>query len=197
MLVTDEFMEAVRDGAEFMLRSPKDGSERGKVDARSLFQKLVETRLATGEPYIIFIDQVNRSMPKHHRDLGLKVTTSNLCSEITLPTGRDHLGADRTAVCCLSSLNLETWDEWNGDKLFIEDVMRFLDNVLSRLYRPRARRDGPRQVQRRARALGRPRRDGLPQLPAGARPAVRGRHGQVVEPAASSSISAPRSTKPR
>src|SRR5512139_2538875 len=131
VLVTDEFMEAVRDRSEFMLKSPRDGSERGKVDARSLFQKLVETRLATGEPYIIFIDQVNRSMPKHHRDLGLKVSTSNLCSEITLPTGRDHLGADRTAVCCLSSLNLETWDEWNGDKQFIEDVMRFLDNVLS------------------------------------------------------------------
>ncbi|WP_205479209.1 ribonucleoside-diphosphate reductase subunit alpha [Sphingomonas arenae] len=131
VLITDEFMEAVREGSEFTLRSPKDGSERGKVDARSLFQKLVETRLATGEPYIIFIDQVNRSMPKHHRDLGLKVSTSNLCSEITLPTGKDHLGADRTAVCCLSSMNLETWDEWNGDKKFVEDVMRFLDNVLS------------------------------------------------------------------
>ncbi|MEY4271102.1 MAG: hypothetical protein RLZZ58_2318 [Pseudomonadota bacterium] len=130
VLITDEFMEAVRDGAEFNLRSPKDNSVRGTVDARALFQKLVETRLATGEPYIIFIDQVNRMMPKHHRDLGLKVTTSNLCSEITLPTGRDHLGNDRTAVCCLSSLNLETWDEWNGDKLFIEDVMRMLDNVL-------------------------------------------------------------------
>jgi len=131
VLLTDEFMEAVREGAEFTLKSPKDGSERGKVDARSLFQKLVETRLATGEPYIIFIDAVNRAMPKHHRDLGLKVTTSNLCSEITLPTGRDHLGADRTAVCCLSSMNLETWDEWKGDKSFVEDVMRFLDNVLS------------------------------------------------------------------
>lgn len=130
VLITDEFMEAVRDGSEFNLRSPKDQSVRGTVDARSLFQKLVETRLATGEPYIIFIDQVNRMMPKHHRDLGLKVTTSNLCSEITLPTGRDHLGNDRTAVCCLSSLNLETWDEWNGDKVFIEDVMRMLDNVL-------------------------------------------------------------------
>lgn len=130
VLITDEFMEAVRDGAEFNLRSPKDNSVRGTVDARGLFQKLVETRLATGEPYIIFIDQVNRMMPKHHRDLGLKVTTSNLCSEITLPTGRDHLGNDRTAVCCLSSLNLETWDEWNGDKIFIEDVMRMLDNVL-------------------------------------------------------------------
>ncbi|MDX3909059.1 MAG: ribonucleoside-diphosphate reductase subunit alpha [Sphingobium sp.] len=130
VLLTDEFMEAVRDGTEFHLRSPKDQSVRATVDARSLFQKLVETRLATGEPYIIFADQVNRSMPKHHRDLGLKVSTSNLCSEITLPTGRDHLGNDRTAVCCLSSMNLETWDQWNGDKAFVEDIMRFLDNVL-------------------------------------------------------------------
>ncbi|HEX8513238.1 MAG TPA: ribonucleoside-diphosphate reductase subunit alpha [Allosphingosinicella sp.] len=131
VLVTDAFMEAVRDGSEWTLKSPKDGSERATVDARSLFQKLVETRLATGEPYIIFIDKVNRSMPRHHRELGLKVSTSNLCSEITLPTGRDHLGKDRTAVCCLSSLNLETWDQWNGDRQFIEDVMRFLDNVLT------------------------------------------------------------------
>ncbi|MBW8753333.1 MAG: ribonucleoside-diphosphate reductase subunit alpha [Sphingomonadales bacterium] len=130
VLLTDEFMEAVAAGAEFHLRSPKDGSVRATVDARSLFQKLVETRLATGEPYIVFSDTVNRMMPKHHRDLGLKVSTSNLCSEITLPTGRDHLGNDRTAVCCLSSLNLETWDEWHGDDLFIEDVLRFLDNVL-------------------------------------------------------------------
>jgi ribonucleoside-diphosphate reductase alpha chain len=130
VLLTDEFMEAVRDGAEFALKSPKDGSVRGKVNARSLFQKLVEVRLATGEPYIVFNDTVNRTMPKHHRDLGLKVSTSNLCSEITLPTGRDHLGNDRTAVCCLSSLNLETWDEWHEDKHFVEDVLRFLDNVL-------------------------------------------------------------------
>ncbi len=130
VLVTDEFMEAVRSGSKFQLRSPKDGSVRGEVDARSLFQKLVENRLATGEPYIVFSDTVNRLMPKHHRDLGLKVSTSNLCSEITLPTGIDHLGNDRTAVCCLSSLNLEKWDEWNTDKQFIEDVMRFLDNVL-------------------------------------------------------------------
>ncbi|WP_254447684.1 ribonucleoside-diphosphate reductase subunit alpha [Sphingomonas sp. ID1715] len=130
VLIPDAFMEAVRDGSEWVLRSPKDGSERGKVDARALFQKLVETRLATGEPYIVFSDHVNKAMPRHHQELGLKVSTSNLCSEITLPTGRDHLGNDRTAVCCLSSLNLETWDEWNGDKQFIEDVMRALDNVL-------------------------------------------------------------------
>jgi ribonucleoside-diphosphate reductase alpha chain len=131
VLLSDEFMEAVRAGDEFALRSPKDGSVRGSVDARSLFQKLVETRLATGEPYIIFNDTVNRAMPKHHQELGLKVSTSNLCAEITLPTGRDHLGNDRTAVCCLSSLNLETWDQWSSDKIFIEDVMRMLDNVLS------------------------------------------------------------------
>ena len=130
VLLTDEFMEAVGAGTEFHLRSPKDQSVRATVDARSLFQKLVETRLATGEPYIVFSDTVNRMMPKHHRDLGLKVSTSNLCSEITLPTGRDHLGNDRTAVCCLSSLNLETWDDWHEDRLFIEDVLRFLDNVL-------------------------------------------------------------------
>ncbi|MBL0965283.1 MAG: ribonucleoside-diphosphate reductase subunit alpha [Blastomonas sp.] len=130
VLLTDEFMEAVRDGADFNLRSPKDGSVRGTVNARALFQKLVETRLATGEPYIVFNDTVNRTMPAHHRELGLKVSTSNLCSEITLPTGRDHLGNDRTAVCCLSSLNIETWDQWHDDKRFIEDVMRFLDNVL-------------------------------------------------------------------
>ena len=131
VLVTDAFMEAVRDGAEWVLRSPKDGSARATLDARALFQKLVETRLATGEPYIVFADHVNRGMPWHHRELGLKVSTSNLCSEITLPTGRDHLGNERTAVCCLSSLNLETWDEWKDDKRFIEDVMRFLDNVLT------------------------------------------------------------------
>src|SRR5688572_15881238 len=130
VLVSDDFMEAVRTGSEWNLKSPKDGSIRATVDARSLFQKLVETRLATGEPYIVFSDTVNRMMPKHHRELGLKVSTSNLCSEITLPTGRDHLGNDRTAVCCLSSLNLETWDEWHSDDMFMEDVMRFLDNVL-------------------------------------------------------------------
>jgi ribonucleoside-diphosphate reductase alpha chain len=130
VLLSDEFMEAVRSGDEFELKSPKTGEVRSTVDARALFQKLVETRLATGEPYIIFSDTVNNAMPKHHRELGLKVSTSNLCAEITLPTGRDHLGGDRTAVCCLSSLNLEKWDEWHGEKTFVEDVMRMLDNVL-------------------------------------------------------------------
>ena len=130
VLITDEFMIAVYNDQMFDLRSPRTGQKRGEVNARSLFQKLVETRLATGEPYLVFIDRVNQAMPEHHRKLGLRVTTSNLCSEITLPTGIDQLGNDRTAVCCLSSLNVEKWDEWNSHPGFIEDVMRFLDNVL-------------------------------------------------------------------
>ncbi len=131
VLVTDKFMEAVKSGASWDLISPKTGDVRATVDARGLFTKLVETRLATGEPYIVFIDHVNDAMPKHQRDVGLRVSTSNLCSEITLPTGVDQYGRDRTAVCCLSSLNLEMWDDWQGNRGFIEDVMRFLDNVLS------------------------------------------------------------------
>ncbi|BBK29956.1 ribonucleoside-diphosphate reductase alpha chain [Stella humosa] len=130
VLLTDAFMEAVRDGTDFPLKSPRTGEVMSRVDARALFQRIVETRIATGEPYVVFIDTVNRNLPAHQRELGLKVTTSNLCSEITLATGPDHLGQERTAVCCLSSLNCETWEEWRGEKHFVEDVMRFLDNVL-------------------------------------------------------------------
>ncbi len=128
--ITDEFMEAVRDGAKFALRSPKDHSPVREVDARSLWQKILEIRLQTGEPYLIFADTVNRAMPAHQRDLGLNVRQSNLCSEIMLHTGKDHLGQDRTAVCCLSSVNAEKFLEWRDHPSFIEDVMRFLDNVL-------------------------------------------------------------------
>lgn len=130
VLITDEFMEAVRDGAMFALRSPKDNHIVEEVDARGLFQRLVETRLATGEPYMVFIDHVNRVLPKAHRKLDLKVTTSNLCSEITLPTGKDHVGRSRSAVCCLSSLNLLLWDEYKDNFQFFLDVYYFLDNVL-------------------------------------------------------------------
>jgi ribonucleoside-diphosphate reductase alpha chain len=129
--VTDEFMQAVGAGTMFALRSPKNGEVIREIDARQLWQRILETRLQTGEPYLLFIDTVNRALPKHQRELGLKVSTSNLCSEITLPTGIDHRGEDRTAVCCLSSVNLETWDQWKDEPGFIEDVMRFLDNVLT------------------------------------------------------------------
>ena len=128
--VTDEFMEAVRDGAPFGLRSPKTGEIVKLVDARSLWQKILEVRLQTGEPYLIFADTVNRLMPEHQRELGLKVRQSNLCSEIMLHTGPDHLGVERTAVCCLSSVNAEMFLEWRDHPTFVEDVLRFLDNVL-------------------------------------------------------------------
>ncbi|KPF83500.1 ribonucleotide-diphosphate reductase subunit alpha [Brevundimonas sp. AAP58] len=128
--ITDEFMEAVKAGSDFALRSPKTGETIRKVDARSLWQKILEIRLQTGEPYLIFSDTVNRQMPQHQKDLGLKVKQSNLCSEIMLHTGPDHLGIDRTAVCCLSSVNAEKFLEWREEPRFIEDVMRFLDNVL-------------------------------------------------------------------
>lgn len=129
--ISDEFMECVRDGLPFALRSPKTGEPLKHVDARSLWQNILELRLQTGEPYIIFSDTVNAQMPTHQKRLGLKVRQSNLCSEIMLHTGLDHLGRDRTAVCCLSSLNAEKFLEWEKDEQFLEDVFRFLDNIIT------------------------------------------------------------------
>ncbi len=131
VLVSDAFMRAVETNAEWALKSPKDGVVQSTVSARNLWIRLLTARVETGEPYIIFVDTVNRLIPQHHKLAGLNVKTSNLCSEITLPTGIDKDGKDRTAVCCLSSLNLETYDEWKDKPQFIEDVMRFLDNVLT------------------------------------------------------------------
>ena len=116
---------------QWALKSPKDGVVQSTVSARNLWIRLLTARVETGEPYMIFIDTVNRLIPQHHKLAGLNVKTSNLCSEITLPTGIDKDGRDRTAVCCLSSLNIEKYDEWEKDENFIEDVMRFLDNVLT------------------------------------------------------------------
>ncbi|MEO1039873.1 MAG: ribonucleoside-diphosphate reductase subunit alpha [Pseudomonadota bacterium] len=128
--ISDAFMDAVRADEEFGLISPKTGEVVKTVSARKLWQKILELRLQTGEPYIIFSDTVNNSMPVHQQKLGLKVRQSNLCSEIMLPTGVDHNGRDRTAVCCLSSLNAEKFPEWKDDERFLDDVFRFLDNVL-------------------------------------------------------------------
>lgn len=130
VVVSDAFMLAVEKDSMWSLVSPSTGSEMLKVKARDLWVKLITTRIETGEPYILFIDAVNRHIPEHHKKLGLQVKTSNLCSEITLPTGIDHLGQSRTAICCLSSLNVEYFDDWKDDKEFIPSVMRFLDNVL-------------------------------------------------------------------
>jgi len=128
--ITDEFMNAVMNDEDFGLRSPKTGEVLRTVSARKLWQKILEIRLQTGEPYLLFSDTVNRQMAAHQRKLGLRVSTSNLCSEIMLHTGKDHLGNERTAVCCLASINAEKYFEWKDEPLFIEDVMRFLDNVL-------------------------------------------------------------------
>jgi len=131
VLISDAFMRAVEMDEQWPLKSPKDDAVQSTVSARNLWIRLLTARIETGEPYMIFIDTVNRLIPQHHKLAGLNVKTSNLCSEITLPTGVDKDGKDRTAVCCLSSLNIEKYDEWENDENFINDVMRFLDNVLT------------------------------------------------------------------
>ena len=131
VLVSDAFMRAVETDEQWALKSPADGTVQQTISARNLWIRLLTARIETGEPYIIYIDTVNRQIPQHHKLANLTVKTSNLCSEITLPTGIDKNGRDRTAVCCLSSLNLEKYDEWKDDKVMINDVMRFLDNVLT------------------------------------------------------------------
>jgi ribonucleoside-diphosphate reductase alpha chain len=123
-------MEAVVAGGDWDLIDPRSGQVKKTMAARPLFQRLLEMRIETGEPYLIFEDAANRGMSEHQRELGLKVTQSNLCSEIMLHTGADHHGNDRTAVCCLGSVNIDKFDHWKGNKQFIEDCLSFLDNVL-------------------------------------------------------------------
>ena len=122
--ITDEFMEAVKSNSDFDLRDPKGNVVRDTINARKLWERIIETRFRTGEPYLNFIDTANRDLPQPLKDLGLKINGSNLCAEIHLPTSKD-----RTAVCCLSSLNLEYYDEWK-DTTIVQDLIRMLDNVL-------------------------------------------------------------------
>ena len=130
VVIPDAFMHAVEKGETWNLVSPKDGAVLKTVDARGLWIRLLTARIETGEPYFLFVDTVNKNIPSHHKKLDLLVSTSNLCNEVVLFTGRDHRNEMRTAVCCLSSLNLDTYMEWKDTPKFIEDVMRFLDNVL-------------------------------------------------------------------
>ncbi|WP_420416927.1 ribonucleoside-diphosphate reductase subunit alpha [Pacificispira sp.] len=130
IVITDDFMRAVENDEEWKLVSPKDKATIRKVRARDLWIRILTARIETGEPYILYGDHVNRAIPEHQKLAGLTVKTSNLCSEITLPTGVDHHGEQRTAVCCLSSLNLEKYLDWEQEDAFVPDVMRFLDNVL-------------------------------------------------------------------
>ena len=122
--LTDDFMSAVMSGDAWDLVDPKDKTVRDTVDARELWQRILEVRFRTGEPYLNFIDEANRHLPQSLKDKGLKIHGSNLCNEIHLPTGKG-----RSAVCCLSSLNIEMFDEW-GDTTIVEDLIEFLDDVL-------------------------------------------------------------------
>ena len=128
--LTDAFMRAVGEDADWDLRSPHDQSVQKTVSARSLWIRMLSARIETGEPYLVYKDTVNNLRPEQQKLAGLEIKTSNLCSEITLPTGIDHHGKNRTAVCCLSSVNIEKFFEWENEKDFIPDIMRFLDNVL-------------------------------------------------------------------
>ena len=130
VVIPDSFMRAVEADEDWSLLSPKDNAVVRRLSARSLWIRILTARIETGEPYLLFIDHVNRAVPEHQKLGGLSVKMSNLCSEITLPTGVDRFGSERTAVCCLSSLNLERFDDWSADHRFIGDIMRFLDNVL-------------------------------------------------------------------
>jgi ribonucleoside-diphosphate reductase alpha chain len=130
--ITDDFMQLIEqamldpdmdDGWD--LRDPHSNEIRERVSARELWQRILEMRMQTGEPYLHFIDSSNRAMPDFQKKLGLQIQQSNLCSEIILPTNKE-----RTAVCCLSSLNLEYYDEWKHDAQFLRDVAEMLDNVL-------------------------------------------------------------------
>lgn len=130
--ITDEFMTIIEKAMKdpdfddsFELKNPANGMVVETVSAKYLWQKILDLRMQTGEPYLVFIDTANNAMPKWLSEKGLKINGSNLCTEIFLPTNEK-----RTAVCCLSSLNLEYYDEWKNDKQFILDVMEMLDNVL-------------------------------------------------------------------
>lgn len=130
IVISDAFMEAVEKDDPWELRSPATNKVLSVVKARDLWIRILTARIETGEPYILYIDNVNNNRPESYKRLNLDVKTSNLCIEIMLTTGKDHLDADRTAVCCLSSLNIEYFEQWKDDPQIIEDAMRFLDNVL-------------------------------------------------------------------
>jgi ribonucleoside-diphosphate reductase alpha chain len=130
--ITDDFMHLIEQSMldptfddTWELKDPHNGDVRDTISARELWQRILEMRMQTGEPYLHFIDTSNRMMPDFQKKLGLSIKQSNLCSEIILPTDKE-----RTAVCCLSSVNLEYFDEWKDDKLFLKDMAEMLDNVL-------------------------------------------------------------------
>jgi len=143
--VTDEFMEIIEKcmidptaDDTWCLKQPNTGVVTDIISAKDLWAKILETRVQTGEPYLVFIDTANKHLPQFQKNLSLKINGMNLCTEISLPTSKE-----RTAVCCLSSLNIEYYDDWKDDKLFISDVAEMLDNVLSKFIK-----DAPDTIHR-------------------------------------------------
>jgi len=148
--ISDAFMQAVIDNKDWDLKDPANGTVKETVSARKLWERIIEVRFRTGEPYLNFIDEANRHLPQSLKDLGLKIHGSNLCNEIHLPTG-----SDRTAVCCLSSLNLEFYDEWKNTTI-VEDLITMLDNVLEYFIE-----NAPDEIERARRSAERERSIGL------------------------------------
>ena len=131
VVISDAFMEAVIGDKTWNLVGTKKQVLK-TISARKLFKHIISTRLETGEPYILFKDNANRTLPSYLKELGLSIKTTNLCTEIVLPTGKDYLGVERTAICCLGSVNVENFDKWKNIPEFFDDILRFYDNVLSR-----------------------------------------------------------------
>ena len=123
--INNEFLQAVQDDADWRLIDPKSHEAVKVINARDLWFQIIQARAETGEPYIVNLDTCNKALPQKQKDLGLEIKQSNLCSEITLPTNEE-----RTAVCCLSSVNLEHFDKWSKNEQFIDDLITMLDNVL-------------------------------------------------------------------
>ena len=143
VIVSDEFMRCVKAKVKFELTCPHSGEVTKSIDAVEIWRKILKNRIETGEPYILFIDTVNKDTPQHHKDAGLFVNQSNLCSEITLPTNRE-----RTAVCCLGSMNLEKWEEWkDSSEETLYTAVKALDNILDNFIYGVDSRDYKRAVQ--------------------------------------------------
>lgn len=131
IVISDKFMRAVENNEGWELTNPHTNEPTETISARGLWQKILTLRAETGEPYIIFSDTVNEMRPEAYKRLGLTVKMSNLCTEISLTTGKDHKQMERTAVCCLCSLNLAMYDQWKDDPNFIPSITRFMDNVMT------------------------------------------------------------------
>ena len=123
--ITNTFLDAVKNDEDWRLIDPKTNEAVKTINARDLWFQIINARAETGEPYMVNIDTCNNALPKQQKDLGLEIRQSNLCSEITLPTNEE-----RTAVCCLSSVNLEHFDKWSKDENFIPDLITMLDNII-------------------------------------------------------------------